>query len=350
MKSLLSVRAYFVRALVCSLAAIVLLNLSRASYAQAPVELPQQPYLPLEMALQAANAALAQCEADGYQVSVAIVDRGGALKMLLKADGAGPHTVNSSWKKAYTAASLGRPTQELAQTIAENPETAGLRDMDPQILILAGGLPIIVNETLVGGIGVGGAPGGQFDVACAQAGLDVMLGATADGAESEAAADAEAAASTTLRCSFAGTGATVTANDARLNFTCATEDETEIGLFGDVEAGDEGWMIERVDFTLQDGQTEVQSSTPVQIVAIELADGDLCQFAGTGATITVDDQRLNYTCETSEENTVGLVGDIAATDDGWAIEKAVIVRDGDNFVAESSEQVLISALEVASSN
>jgi len=109
-------------------------------------------------------------------------------------------------------------------------------------------------------------------------------------------------------------------------------------------------MIQRVDFTLQDGQTEVQASTAVQIVALELEDGTLCQFAGTGATITIDDQRLNYTCEAGEENTVGLIGDIEATDDGWAIAKAVIVQDGANFVAESSELALISALEVAASD
>ena len=153
---------------------------------QTTVELPQQPYLPLEMAVQAASAAVAQCEADGYRVSVAVVDRGGVLKVLLRADGTGPHTVTSSTRKAYTAASLGRSTAELAKNVASNPEIEGLRNMDPQILILAGGLPIVVNETVVGGIGVGGAPGGNLDEACAQAGIDAML---AEGSDAEAAAE-----------------------------------------------------------------------------------------------------------------------------------------------------------------
>ncbi|MCE7980487.1 MAG: heme-binding protein [Caldilinea sp. CFX5] len=162
---------------------LVLLPAASLYAFQTTVELPQQPYLPLAMAVQAASAAVAQCEEDGYRVSVAVVDRGGVLKVLLRADGTGPHTVSSSTRKAYTSASLGRSTAELAKTVAENPAVEGLRNMDPQILILAGGLPIVVNESVVGGIGVGGAPGGNLDEACAQAGIDAVLaegGATED--------------------------------------------------------------------------------------------------------------------------------------------------------------------------
>jgi uncharacterized protein GlcG (DUF336 family) len=56
--------------------------------------------------------------------------------------------------------------------IAENPGAQGLRDMNDRILILGGGLPIDMGGEIVGGIGVGGAPGGHLDEACAQAGLD----------------------------------------------------------------------------------------------------------------------------------------------------------------------------------
>ena len=137
-------------------------------------ELPTQPYLPLETALKAASAAVKQCEKDGYRVTVAIVDRSGVLKVLLKADGTGPHTVGSSTRKAYTAASLGRSTSDLAKTVASNPEVEGLRNMDPQILLLAGGLPITNTAGTVAGIGVGGAPGGNLDEKCAQAGIDAI--------------------------------------------------------------------------------------------------------------------------------------------------------------------------------
>ncbi len=139
--------------------------------------LPQQPYLPLEMALQAASAAQAKCEADGYRVTVAVVDQAGVEKVILKGDGAGPHTIGSSVGKAFTAASMRRATADIAATVAENPAVAGLRDMDERILILAGGLPIEIDGHVVAGIGVGGAPGGDLDAACAQAGIDEIVGA-----------------------------------------------------------------------------------------------------------------------------------------------------------------------------
>ena len=112
-----------------------------------------------------------KCKADGYRVSVAVVGRSGRVKALIRGDGAGPHTLNSSRKKAFTAASMRRPTSEFAQMITQLPVIQGLRDMDPDILILGGGLPIIMEGDVVGGIGVGGAPGGHLDDACAQAGL-----------------------------------------------------------------------------------------------------------------------------------------------------------------------------------
>jgi uncharacterized protein GlcG (DUF336 family) len=134
-------------------------------------ELPRQPTLPLQIATRAAVAALAKCRDQGHRVSVAVVDRGGVLKVLTRADGAGPHTVDSSRRKAYTAASLRRSTQELAELVASRPEIQGLRDMNASILILGGGLPIRMDGEVVGGIGVGGAPGAKLDEACASAGL-----------------------------------------------------------------------------------------------------------------------------------------------------------------------------------
>ncbi len=152
------------------------------------VELPQQAYLPINLALEAASAALAQCQNDGYSVSVAVVDRSGLLKVLLRDDNTGPHTITSSTRKAYTSASLGRSTQELATLVVENPAVAGLRQMDPQLLLLAGGLPIVVNNAVIGGIGVGGAPGGNLDEACAQVGVDAILAAVGEEPTAEATA------------------------------------------------------------------------------------------------------------------------------------------------------------------
>ncbi len=140
-------------------------------------ELPHEPMLPLNLAIKAVQASVEKCSTDGYQVSTAVVDQGGNLRAMLRQDGAGPHTVDSSRKKAYTAASLKRPTAEFASLIVKVPEIQALQEMNDQILLLAGGLPIEINGVIVGGIGVGGAPGGHLDVACAQAGLK-SIGAT----------------------------------------------------------------------------------------------------------------------------------------------------------------------------
>ncbi len=155
------------------LAATLTFGLSSTS--NAATNLPTQSYLPLKLAQQLAETALNQCSKDGYAVSVAVVDASGVVKALLRADKAGPHTVGSSKGKAYTSASMGRPTADLAALIKKMPEVAGLRDMDPNILILGGGLPLSVNGERVGGIGVGGAPGGHLDQACAQAAIDKVL-------------------------------------------------------------------------------------------------------------------------------------------------------------------------------
>lgn len=139
-------------------------------------DLPRAPYLPLATAQALANAALERCAADGYAVSAAVVDAAGVTRALLRADHAGPHTLESSRRKAFTSASLGRPTAELAELIKRMPEVAGLRDMHPSILILGGGLPLRVGGERLGGIGVGGAPGGDLDQACAQAAIAQVLG------------------------------------------------------------------------------------------------------------------------------------------------------------------------------
>ncbi len=137
-------------------------------------DLPREATLPLALASKAALAAVEQCGKDGFKVSAAVVDRAGVVRALLRADGAGSHTTDSSRKKAYTAASLRRPTTEMAELVAKVPAIQSLRDMNDDILILGGGLPIEYDGDVVGAIGVGGAPGGHLDDACAQAGLDAI--------------------------------------------------------------------------------------------------------------------------------------------------------------------------------
>ncbi len=137
-------------------------------------DLPREAVLPVASALKAAQAALDKCVKDGWKVSVAVVDRAGVLRAQLRGDGAGPHTVDSSRKKAYTAASLKRTTSELGELLGKAPHLQALREMNDSTLILGGGMPIEIGGEVVGGIGVGGAPGTQYDDACAQAGLEAV--------------------------------------------------------------------------------------------------------------------------------------------------------------------------------
>src|SRR5256712_12382305 len=155
---------------VISLALVLVLG--SAQVVAAAEELPREAALPLTLANKAAAAAQEKCKQDGYRVSVAVVDRAGVLKVLMRGDGAGPHTTNSSSKKGYTAPSPRRPTREVAELVAQTPALPGLKDIDDKTLILGGGLPIEIGGEIVGAIGVGGAPGAHLDDACAQAGLD----------------------------------------------------------------------------------------------------------------------------------------------------------------------------------
>ena len=128
--------------------------------------------LSADAAMRAVEAALARCTEDGNRVSVAVVDRSGNERATLRGDGAGPHTYESAVRKAFTAASFATPTSELQQR-TQDPAAAGLRDI-PDVLMLAGGLPVQAGDEPVAGIGVAGAPGGDIDEACAQAGIDAI--------------------------------------------------------------------------------------------------------------------------------------------------------------------------------
>lgn len=137
-------------------------------------DLSTQKLLPLELSTQAAIAAIKKCHGDGFRVSVAIVDQSGLLKVQLKADGAGPHTLDSSRRKAYTANSLRDSTHKYATLVAQRPELQSLSHLNDHILLLGGGFPIKMGGEIVGGIGVGGAPGIEYDEACASAALKVL--------------------------------------------------------------------------------------------------------------------------------------------------------------------------------
>jgi uncharacterized protein GlcG (DUF336 family) len=138
-----------------------------AAHAQAtyPVRL-----LTPETALKAAQAALAKCRASGFQVTVAVVDRMGVVQVLLRDRFAGPHTPDMASAKAYTAASFRTDTTELAEMTQPGRAQSGIRNR-PGVAAVGGGVKIEGGGSLLGAIGVSGAPGGREDDACAEAGI-----------------------------------------------------------------------------------------------------------------------------------------------------------------------------------
>lgn len=129
--------------------------------------------MPMDIALELAQGAVKACAADSYNVSAAVVDRSGVLRALLRADNAGVHTPDAARRKAYTAVSARTPTSVMAKNIQDNPAAAQLVAID-DFLILAGGVPVKIGNETIGAVGVGGAPGGNLDEACAQAAIKAV--------------------------------------------------------------------------------------------------------------------------------------------------------------------------------
>lgn len=126
-----------------------------------------------ETALKAASAALAKCRADGYQVAVAIVDRSGLVQAVLRDRFAGAHTPETATNKAWTAVSFRTNTTELVKLTAPGQAASGIRNL-PRVVAVGGGLMVEAGGSILAGIGVSGAPGGDADDACARAGIKAI--------------------------------------------------------------------------------------------------------------------------------------------------------------------------------
>lgn len=126
----------------------------------------------LSLASDIASAAVKACAESGYQVSAVVVDRSGAVQVVMRAVFASRFTIEIAERKANAVVLSGVGTGEFrgnrADIMAEMNEVDG-------ILVLEGGLPIRAAGSLLGAVGVSGAPGGDKDAACAQAGLEVVL-------------------------------------------------------------------------------------------------------------------------------------------------------------------------------
>ena len=126
-----------------------------------------------ELALDLARAALVDCQKRGYQVAVAVVDRFGVPQVMLRDRFAGPHTPPTASGKAWTAATFRTNTTELHAISQPGMMQAGIRNL-PGAVVIGGGRVIESSGSLLGAVGVSGAPGGDADDTCAKAGIEAI--------------------------------------------------------------------------------------------------------------------------------------------------------------------------------
>ena len=152
---------------------VVLVVLASESQAQSLITTHR---LPATLALEAVGEAVVVCAKKGYAVTAIVVDINGVRQAVLRGDGAPVHTLDSAYAKAYTAASLvpvrkETSTKELFERVSKNPSTTTSLGNLPNITFTPGGVTLMVDKEAIGGMGVGGAPGGNFDDECAQAAI-----------------------------------------------------------------------------------------------------------------------------------------------------------------------------------
>jgi uncharacterized protein GlcG (DUF336 family) len=137
----------------------------------------QQPRLSAHLANQVVGDTVAICAQKKYNVWAVIVDLEGVRQAVLRGNGAPIHSQDNAYYKAYASASLtlGRnegSTHEVAQRMAKAPPSNIPNTQLPNVTYARGGIAIRANGKIIGGLGVSGAPGGQFDEECGQAALD----------------------------------------------------------------------------------------------------------------------------------------------------------------------------------
>ena len=123
-----------------------------------------------EVALELAQATLKACRQAGFQVAVAVTDRLGVTQVLLRDRLAGAHTPETARRKAWTAASFRTDTVTMMEETQAGKAQSGVRFVS-EALMIGGGIPVTAGGTMVGAVGVSGAPGGDEDHKCAEAGI-----------------------------------------------------------------------------------------------------------------------------------------------------------------------------------
>jgi uncharacterized protein GlcG (DUF336 family) len=119
---------------------------------------------------------VAECAKKNYAVTATVVDLDGVRQAVLRGDGAPIHTLDNAFYKAYSSASLTLARKEestkiVADRMAKNAPTTVPQTPLPNVTYAVGGVAIMAGGNIIGGLGVSGAPGGQFDEECARAAL-----------------------------------------------------------------------------------------------------------------------------------------------------------------------------------
>ena len=122
------------------------------------------------IALTMAETALATCKTNGYAVSVSVVGRAGELILQVRGDGTGPHTMENSFRKAYTSRTFRSTSGDFAKRYKDDPQLSLV--WLSNVVAAQGALPIKAGDEVIGAVGVSGAPGGDKDEVCAKAGID----------------------------------------------------------------------------------------------------------------------------------------------------------------------------------
>jgi len=151
-------------------AALLVAGAPGASSAQGVVNVPR---LSAALANELVGETVAICAKQGYKVWAVVVNLDGVRQALLRGDGAPIHSQDNAYYKAYSAASLtlGRnegSTKEVADRMAKNAPSSVPTTPLPNVTYGVGGVAIRAGGNIIGAIGVSGAPGGQFDEACAR--------------------------------------------------------------------------------------------------------------------------------------------------------------------------------------
>ena len=125
------------------------------------------------LANELVGESVAQCARNGYKVVAVVVDLDGVRQAVLRGDGAPIHSMDNAYYKAYTIASLGlsrkeETTKQIQDRMAKAPPTTVPQTPLPNVTYAQGAIAIMHNGQTIGGLGVSGAPGGQFDEECAR--------------------------------------------------------------------------------------------------------------------------------------------------------------------------------------